>query len=68
MHTPITRQEDSKKSLAKRDGYQCVATGHYDEHRYDELGLDDLDLNPVETEGAHIIPSSYGNRNSNEVT
>ncbi|KXG50800.1 uncharacterized protein PGRI_063720 [Penicillium griseofulvum] len=66
MDKPISRDRKFKTALLARDGYKCAVTGHFDRGRYEELGLDSPDLNPTNTQGAHIIPFSYGFWNSSQ--
>lgn len=47
--------------------FKCVITGHVDEDRYEDLGLEAPDQNPIPVEGAHIVPFSYGSWNAQQV-
>ncbi|KAJ5718482.1 hypothetical protein N7488_004128, partial [Penicillium malachiteum] len=52
MDKPTSRDQKFRAALLARDGYKCA--------------LDSPDLNPTDTQGAHIIPFSYGFWNPNQ--
>lgn len=60
LDNPSLHKERFKRDLLVRDDFKCVITGHIDQNRYKELGLEAPDLNPIPVERVYIIPFSYG--------